>query len=183
MRRLASWLDVALQIVTIGLLVILALVVVMAVFFRYTGGSLIWYDEVAALLLAWITFSGAGLAALRNSHLAFNGLLYATPLPVRRTLFVVVDVVFVASFAIIGWAGWSILSIFGNETLVTLPAVPLSLTRSVLPIAAGIVILARLLTLPDRWREMEAGQDPESREIEEEIARAEREVGTEEARR
>jgi TRAP-type C4-dicarboxylate transport system permease small subunit len=179
MRRLASWLDKALQLLTIGLLVVLAVVVVVGVGFRYTGNALIWYDEVASLLLAWITFTGAGLAALRNGHLAFNGLLYAAPLPLRRLLFIVVELVFVAAFVVIGWAGWAILAIFGSETLVTLPGVTLAQTRIVLPVAAAVIVLARLLTLPSRWTELEAGHDPEKREIEEEIARAERELARE----
>lgn len=180
MRRLAWLLDLVLQVATIGLLVVLAVVVVLGVGFRYTGNALIWYDEVASLLLAWITFTGAGLAALRNGHLAFNGLLYAAPLPLRRVLFVVVEVVFVATFAVIGWASWAILAIFGTETLVTLPDITLAQTRIVLPVAAGVIILARLLTLPERWAELEAGHDPEMKEIEEEIARAERELARDE---
>lgn len=176
MIRLARWLDIALQVVTLGLLVLLAALVVVGVAFRYAGHSFIWYDEVASLLLAWITFTGAGLAALRNAHLSFNGLLYALPLPWRRALFALVDAIFLATFAVVAWAGYAILAIFGSETLVSVPFLTRAAAQSVLPVSAALIIVARLLTLPERFREMIAGVDPEEKEIAQEISRATREI-------
>ena len=45
------------------LMVSLALVVIVGVVFRKSGASLVWYDEVASILLAWLTYYGAALAA------------------------------------------------------------------------------------------------------------------------
>jgi len=64
--RVARCADIALQVVTIALLIALAVVVVLAVAFRFAGASLVWYDEVASVMLAWITYYGAALAALRR---------------------------------------------------------------------------------------------------------------------
>ena len=47
----------------------LALVVVVGVGFRKAGAALVWYDEVASILLAWLTYYGAALAALRRAHI------------------------------------------------------------------------------------------------------------------
>lgn len=171
---LARGLDRVLQAATVGLLAILAVVVVVAVACRYGGVSLIWYDEVASLLLAWLTFVGMGLAALRNAHLGFNGLLFGAPPAVRGALFVVVEIAFHASFAAIAWASWAILEIFGTESLTSLPDVPLWASRAVLPVSAVVIMLARALTTPERWRQLMAGRDPDSLEIEGEIARATR---------
>ncbi|MEC5325475.1 TRAP transporter small permease [Aurantimonas sp. A3-2-R12] len=176
MSRLARWLDIALQAVTLFLLIVLTGVVLLGVTFRYSGNSLIWYDEIASVLLAWITFSGAALATMRNAHLGFSGLLFALPRPSRTVLFVVVELIFLIVFAVIGWAGWAILDIFGNETLISVRFVPRSFVQSILPVSAGLIILARLLTLPERYRDVEEGLDPEQREIETEIARAETEL-------
>ena len=168
MRAIARLLDVLLQAVTI---VVLAVVVVAAVAFRYTGNSLIWYDEIASILLAWPTFIGAGLAALRNAHLGFNGLVLALP-PGPRLVAFVVEAVLVATFAVTAWASAVILPIFGTEALVSLPWISLAATKAVLPATAGVIVLARLLTLPERYRQTRAGVDPEALEIEAEIARA-----------
>ena len=51
------------------LMAALAVVVVMAVAFRKAGASLVWYDEVASILLAWLTYYGAALAALHRAHI------------------------------------------------------------------------------------------------------------------
>ena len=173
---IARVLDVTLQAATIAMIVVLACVVLLGVGFRYTGNSLIWYDEVASVLLAWITFTGAALAVLRNAHLGFNGLLFSLPRPARTALFWVVEALFLGAFAVVAWAGWTILGIFGSETMTTLRFVPRWFVQGILPVSAALMILGRLLTLPDRMADMAAGRDPETAEIEHEIARAEAEL-------
>jgi TRAP-type C4-dicarboxylate transport system permease small subunit len=182
-NRIAKGLDLVLQVATISMIVVLACVVLLGVAFRYTGNSLIWYDEVASVLLAWITFTGASLAVLRNAHLGFNGLLFGLPLPARRVLFWIVEALFLGAFAIVAWAGWTILGIFGNETMTTLRFVPRTVVQGILPVATATMILARLLTLPGRLDDMRRGRDPETAEIEHEIARAEAELARGERRR
>lgn len=174
--RTALWLDRALQVFTLVLLVTLACVVLLGVGFRYTGNSLIWYDEVAAVLLAWITFAGAALAVLRNAHLGFSGLLYGLPPAGRMVLFWTGEAIFLATFAVTAWAGWAILDIFGSETMTTLRFVPRTVVQGIVPVAAGLIVLGRLLTLPRRLADVRSGRDPEAQEIEHEIARAEAEL-------
>ena len=169
-------LDVALQAVTILLIVALACVVLLGVAFRYTGNSLIWYDEVASVLLAWITFTGASLGVLRNAHLGFSGLLFGAPPKVRAVLFWIVEALFFAALAVTLWAGWTILEIFGRETMTTLRFVPRWFVQGILPVAAALMLIARALTLPQRLSDVRRGYDPETAEIEHEIARAEAEL-------
>ena len=176
MRTISRLLDRLFQFVTIGLLLLLAVIVVIAVIFRYTGSSLIWYDEISSILLAWLTFIGAGFAALRNAHMGFYAGLLALPTPIRASLFVIVEIIFVATFLVVAWAGWAILAIFGDDSLVSLPWLSLAVTQSILPISAVLIVIARLLTLPERWQQTLSGTDPETLEIDEEIARAEREL-------
>ena len=174
--RVIHWLDIFLQVFTVTLIVILAIIVLLAVGFRYSGNSLIWYDEVAVLLLAWITFSGAALAVLRDAHLGFNGLMYGLPTVPRMVLFWLVEAIFFAIFAIVLWAGWTILGIFGNETMTTLRFVPRTVVQGILPVSAALILLGRGLTLPKRMALVREGVDPETREIQHEIARAEAEL-------
>lgn len=171
-------LDVFLQVVTIGLIVVLAIIVLMGVAFRYTGNSLIWYDEVAIVLLAWITYSGAALAVLRNAHLGFNGLLYGLPPRGRLGLFALNETLFLAIFGVVLWGSWVILGIFGSETMTTLRWVPRWFIQGIVPVASALMILGRLLTIPERLANVRAGRDPDTEEIEHEIARAEAEIAT-----
>ena len=182
LEALALWLDRLLQAVTLALLVSLACVVLLGVGFRYTGSSLIWYDEVAAVLLAWITFAGAALAVLRNAHLGFNGLLFGAPPAARLALFWTVEAIVLATFAVTAWAGWTILGIFGSETMTTLRFVPRWLVQGIVPASAVLILAGRLLTLPSRLADVRSGRDPEAQEIEHEIARAEAEIARGRAR-
>ncbi len=169
-------LDIILQALTIGLIVVLAVIVLMGVAFRYTGNSLIWYDEVAIVLLAWITYSGAALAVLRNAHLGFSGLLYGLPPAGRLFLFLLNEAMFVAVFAVVLWGSWVILGIFGSETMTTLRWVPRWFIQGIVPVASALMIMGRLLTIPERLANVRAGRDPDTEEIEHEIARAREEL-------
>jgi len=175
-KRLIHWLDILLQGITIALIVILSVIVLMGVVWRYSGNSLIWYDEVAIVLLAWITYTGAAFAVLRNAHLGFSGLLYGLPAAGRYVLFAVNEVIFIAVFAVVLWGSWVILGIFGNETMTTLRWVPRWFVQGIVPVSAAVMILGRLLTLPERFANVRAGRDPDSEEIAHEIARAEAEI-------
>lgn len=171
MAVVAKLLQRALEAITIFILVALAIVVVAAVIARYVfNSSFVWYDEVASVMLAWLTFYGAALAALRRRHLGFPGLLLSLPVPARFALFLVGEALVLTVFAAIGYAGWFILQVMGSDTLISLD-VPLALTQSVVPIGAALFIIATLLSAPSAWRTLAAGRSAEDEEIAEEIAR------------
>ena len=104
--------------------------------------------------------------------LNFDTLLITRALGLRKILFVFGELVFIAVFCLLAWAGWNILAIFGDETLTSLRFVPLSLVQGIVPVSAALMILSRLLVTPENWRRLIAGQDIDSVEIAAEIARA-----------
>jgi TRAP-type C4-dicarboxylate transport system permease small subunit len=67
-----------LEWILITLMVSLTALVVIAVIFRKSGASLSFYDEVASVLLAWITYYGAALAALRRKPVSYTHLTLPT---------------------------------------------------------------------------------------------------------
>ncbi len=173
MRTAAAVLEKLLEFITLSLLIGLAVVVVAAVIARYLfNASFIWYDEVASVMLAWISFYGAAYAALRRRHLGFEGLLLSLQLPFRRLVFLFGEGVVCLVFAVLAYAGWVILEVMGSETLISLDWVPLWFTQSVVPVGAALFIAAQLLSLPQAYARMVAGQSAEEEEIAEEIARA-----------
>lgn len=173
-QTLHRWFERFLQIVSVGLLISLAVVIVMAVVYRKLGSSLVWYDEVASVQLAWLTYYGAALAALKRSHLGFSGLFFAMPKALRSMFFVLGEAVVIGFFAAIGWAGWYLLDIFGTEALISLPWVTLKFTQSVIPIGSVLFILAEAFSIPDAWRNARRGIDYEQLAIEEAIEEASR---------
>ncbi len=171
-KLLARWLDQLLQWVLIVLMVGLTSVVIVAVAYRKLGASLSWYDEVAAILLAWVTYYGAALAALRRRHIGFDGVLLALPLPKRMYAVVFAEICVLGFFALLAWTGMTVLQVLEGESLVSLTWVPIQLTQSVIPIGAALFIIAELISLPEYWRQVRAGHSLEHPEIVEEQSRS-----------
>ena len=146
-----------LESVCILLMIGLAVVVVLAVVFRKAGASLVWYDEVAAIMLVWLTYYGAALAALRRAHLGFPALIEASPRALRTAALIVAETLFIGFFLLIAWYGWEVIQILGGDTLTSLPWVSVAFSQSVIPIGCVLIALAEVLTLPERWREARSG--------------------------
>lgn len=163
-RRFRRGLEWLLGLVCTVLMIALAVVVVLAVVMRKGGSSLVWYDEVAAIMLAWLTYYGAALAALRRAHLGFPGLYRASPPALRMPMLIVSETLIIGFFLVLAWYGWEVIVILAGDTLTSLPWVPISLTQSVIPIGGLLIALAELLTIPERWREAMHGARVEGHE-------------------
>ncbi len=146
---------------TIILMVMLTAVVIVAVCYRISGNSLSWYDEVAAIQLAWITDYGSALAALKRGHIGFDSVLLSIPMPARMAAVIVAEALVIGFFAIMAWAGMQVLAILQGDSLVSLTWMPVQFTQSVIPIGAILFILCELLSLPDYWRQIAAGESSE----------------------
>ncbi len=136
-----------LESIVIALMASLAVLVVAGVAFRKAGAALAWYDEVASVLLAWLTFYGACLAAYRRAHIGFGKVVEMLPPSARRWVVVIREAIVIGFFLVAGWAGVTVLRVLGGDALVTLPWVPTRLTHSVIPIGAVLFIIAELLSL------------------------------------
>lgn len=130
----------------------LAAVVVVGVVFRKAGASLVWYDEVASILLAWLTYYGAALAALHRAHIGVPTLVAKLTGGARATVVLVGEVCTLAFFVVLAYAGVRVLSVLGGTGLTSLPWVPMALAQSVIPVGAVLFITAQLLSLPDALR-------------------------------
>src|SRR5690606_13854175 len=172
MNVLHRFLDWLLQWTVILLMVTLTVIVILAVFARKLGSSFVWYDEVASVLLAWVTYYGAALAALKRKHIGFDSLLLAIPMPARMWAVALSEALVIGFFLLLAWAGWEVLQVLEGMRLISLRWVPITLTQSVIPIGAVLFIVCELLSLPEYWRATVAGISFEHAEIEEEIERA-----------
>lgn len=138
----------ALEAIVLLLMAALAIIVVLGVGFRKFGAALVWYDEVASVLLAWLTYYGAALAALDRRHIGVPTLVDALPIRARVPVLVVSEVIVLAFFAAIAWAGVRVLQVLAGNTMISLPWVPTAVTQAVVPIGAVLFIVARLMSLP-----------------------------------
>lgn len=173
MNRLSQWLERLLEIILIVLMIALTAIVVIAVIYRKLDASLSWYDEVASVVLSWITYYGGALAVLKRKHIGFDSVLLAIPMPLRMYLGVFAEIVFLAFFVLLAWAGWQVLLVLEGDSLVSLRWVPVQFTQSVIPIGAVLFIICELLKAPEYLRMVAAGQSAEHLAMEDEIAEAE----------
>ena len=132
-----------------ALMVVLFVEVTLGVAFRALGRSLIWYDELASVLLAWLTFYGAALASVRRAHIGCPELVDALPWRMRRALSIVAQLIVIGFFVLLGSVGASILPIVATDSMVSLPWVPMSVVQSVIPISAALIVIAEVTHLLD----------------------------------
>ncbi len=140
-ERLLEWLVIA-------LMGVLAVEVTVGVIFRTFGASLVWYDEIASILLAWITFYGSALASVKRAHIGCPEVMMFLPPPAKLAFRVVAEILTIGFFLLLGWMGYQVLGALSGDTLVSLPSVPVSWVQSVMPISAALVVAAELITLP-----------------------------------
>ena len=173
-NRLSTWLEKILEVFTAVLMVTLTLVVLYAVVMRYTARTPSWYDEVAAIMLVWLTYYAGALAALKRGHIGVDGVLRAMPVAIRMPVAYLAEACVIVFFVILGWAGLVVLDIMQGMNLITLRWVPITFTQSVIPIGAALFIIATFLSMPAHLKKIRSGISQEEEEIAQAIAEAER---------
>ena len=138
-----------LEWIVIVLMAVLFIEVSLGVIYRTVGVALVWYDEVASILLAWLTFYGSALASVKRAHIGCPELVDLAPARARAVVRVIAQVATIAFFLLMGWMGYSVLGALESDRLVSLPEVPVAWVQSVVPISAVLIVLAELITLPD----------------------------------
>ncbi len=158
MARLRVWFERLLETIVTILMVALAVEVLVGVTYRKLGMSLSWYDEIASVTLAWLTYYGASLAALKGAHIGVPELVHYLPRTGRVVTVYIGEALVFAFLILLAWTGVSVLDVLATDTLVSLPTVPVSYTQSVIPISSVLFIVAEALHLPERLAEARAGR-------------------------
>ena len=140
-QRALEWLIVALMAALAG-------EVVVGVVFRTIGDSLEWYDEVASILLAWLTFYGSALASVKRAHIGCPEVMALLPAKPKIVFRVIAELITISFFLLMGWAGYQVLGVLNTDYLISLPSIPVSWVQSVVPISAVLIVAAEIITLP-----------------------------------
>jgi TRAP-type C4-dicarboxylate transport system permease small subunit len=155
-ERMRRGLERVLEGIAIVLLTALAAVVLVGIAARTVHRPFVWYDEVASILLAWLTYYGAALAALKRAHIGFPELVRLLPAAPRRAALLVAEAIVLAFFALLAWVGWKLFEVAEGDRLVSLPWVPLRVAQSIVPIGAVLFLVAEVLSLSRAWRDAAA---------------------------
>ena len=167
LKRLRTWFERLLEAIVIVLMIALAAEVTIGVIYRTLGVSLAWYDEIASVLLAWLTYYGAALAALKRAHIGVPGLMQALPRRLRLPLVLVAESLVFGFFLLLAWVGLEVMDMLATDFLISLPDVSSKYTQSVIPIGAVLFIIAEALNLPETLRAARAGHIKHQAEAEE----------------
>ena len=132
-----------------ALMIVLFVEVTAGVVFRAVGHSLIWYDEVASILLAWLTYYGSALASVKRAHIGCPELVDTFPWRARRLVNVAAQLVVIAFFVVLGVVGVAIMPVLAGDTLVSLPWVPQNFVLSVIPVSSALIVIAEVTHLVD----------------------------------
>ncbi len=135
-----------LESIVVALMAALTILVVVGVGFRKGGSALVWYDEVASILLAWLTYYGAAYVALKRGHIGLPTVVERMPSRIRRISAITSEIIVIGFFVVAAWAGWRVLQILGGTYLVSLPWMPTLITQSVIPIGAVLFIIAEVMS-------------------------------------
>lgn len=153
LEKFESLYEKFLQIILFVMMIALAIVVLAGVTFRFSGHALVWYDEVASVQLAWITYYGSAYAALKGSHIGVPSILKAFPLPLRKVFFILSKIVVYGFLILLAYYGFLVLTLIKGETLVTLEWVPQTFVQSVIPIGSVLFIIAETVRIPKDYKQ------------------------------
>ena len=138
-----------LTLVVSVLMVTLFVEVTLGVIFRTIGQPLVWYDEVASILLAWLTFYGSALASFNRAHIGCPEIVAMCSPKFRRALGIVSQLIVIVFFGTLGWYGVEIMPILATDFMSSIPAVSMAVAQSVIPISALLILIGEFLALYD----------------------------------
>lgn len=149
--------DRVLEAIAAALMALVSLIIIAGFVFRWVGYSLVWYDEVGAIALCWLTYYAGALAALRGAHIGFPGLVNAMPPNWRVAMTLLASAITIFFFGLLAWTGIAVVQVLKGDTLVSLPDISLQVTQSVIPITAVLFVVAELIRLPSLLRDAHRG--------------------------
>ena len=150
--------DRVLEFILFAMMIAMATVVILGVSFRWAGHALTWYDEVASMQLAWLTYYGSAYAALKGGHISVPSILKSFPINIRIPLFYLSKLCVYGFFGLLTFYGFKVVFLVQGETLTTLDWFPQPLAQSVIPIASILIIISETLNFKDSYNQMMEGK-------------------------
>ena len=101
------------------------------------------------MLLAWLTFYGSALASVKRAHIGCPSSSIGCRGGRGARANIVAQLLVIAFFVLLGAVGAWILPVLATDDLVSLPAIPVSVVQSVIPISAALIVIAEIMHLVD----------------------------------
>lgn len=115
--------------------------IVIQVFSRYAGLTVMWTGEVSTYSFTWAVFMGAGVMTYENKHFAFNSFLEKLSFKNQEILKIIIAVIVMIFSAAILYYGILITSKFWNYRWIEIPEVKMGYTWLCVPILGATSVL------------------------------------------
>ncbi len=141
-----------LEVIVVALMTVMAVIVISGTFLRYIGFPLQWYDEVAAMLLAWLTYYAAALGAYRGAHIAVPNIVNIMPIFLKLPVVLIGKIFVIGFFILLAIMGFQVLEFVSGDALISLRWFPRQAAMHVIPVGAVLFVLAEILRTPETLR-------------------------------
>lgn len=118
--------------------------IVIQVFSRYAGVTVMWTGEVSTYSFTWAVFMGAGAMTYENKHFAFTTLLDNLTGKRKEYLRIFISLVILVFSAATLYFGVIITTKFWNYRWITLPEIKMGYTWLCVPILGGTSVIYSL---------------------------------------
>lgn len=141
MIRALAWVRNGCVLLTSVAMVVLIVIFAWLVFGRYVlNATPTWVEQLALVLVVWITFIGAGAGIHDDTHLGVRFIREAMPEPIRKVLHVVAEAT-VAVFGLFMLIACAELVAFGWTTKIPMLGIPEGVRSLAAAICGGLVFL------------------------------------------
>ena len=139
-KKIISKIDVIIEKMLIGILLVMCIALALQVLFRYVFNSpLIWSEELARYLFVWITFLGAGYGVKHHLHVEMSIFFNKFPLKIKKLTQVVTNIAVIGSFLYILPSSIEFMKI-QHPIMATTLNIPLSLLFAAAPVGSILLI-------------------------------------------
>ena len=145
--------DKFLKYIIFFMMILLAVTVVVGVIFRWSGRSIVWYDEVAGIQLVWITYFGSAYASLKGSHIGMPTLIKMFPKFLRSILFIIAKIIILLFYLLLAYYGSKVVIALRGDSLVTVDWIHESFVRFIVPLCSILIIVSEFIYLPEAYKE------------------------------
>ncbi len=91
----------------IGIVGVLAVILISAVFYRYAlNNAIAWSEEGSKYLMVWLTFLGAPIALRHAAHINIDLLIKLFPPRGRQAFYLLINLIIIVTMGILLWKGW-----------------------------------------------------------------------------
>jgi len=128
----------------IGIVGLLAIILISAVFYRYAlNNAIAWSEEASKYLMVWLTFLGAPIALRQAAHINIDLLVKLFPPRGRQAFYLAINIIIIITMGILVWKGWEFAEL-GARQVASSFSLPMVWMYVAVPIGSALTCLVAI---------------------------------------